>query len=81
MDFDQCDFPVAYSKASLAQNWFEFNDSTVSPVMPGALQSTFGGHSGSAYMLIYRQRNLELHETSIPKYWLKEIELQNRLLE
>ena len=58
LDFDLCDFPVAYSKEDLVKNWFEFNDSTVTAIMPGTLQNTFGGHSGSAYMLIYRQRKL-----------------------
>lgn len=49
-----CDFPIAYSKVDLIKNWFEFNDSTVTSILPGTLQSTFGGSGGSAYMLIYR---------------------------
>lgn len=78
MDFDLCDFPIAYSSKSLVENWFEFNDSTVTPIMPGTLQNTFGGHSGSAYMLIYRQRKLNEHlkvneQVPIPVYWQSEI--------
>jgi len=43
--------------------------------MPGTLQNTFGGSSGSAYMLLYRQRklNVDLHPTEIPKYWQNQI--------
>lgn len=64
LDYDLCDFPVAYSKPSLVQNWFEFNDSTVRPIMPGTLQNTFGGNSDNAYMLIYRQISLNQSDTS-----------------
>ena len=75
LDYDLCDFPIAYSKQSLVQKWFEFNDSTVRPVMPGALQNTFGGNSDNAYMLIYRQVSLSLDCSSeIPDYWRAEIE-------
>lgn len=80
MDFDLCDFPVAYSDKRLVSDWFEFNDSTVTPIMPGTLQNTFGGHSGSAYMLIYRQRKLNSEASSsidIPTYWKAEIEKLN----
>ena len=73
LDFDQCDFPVSYSKASLATNWFEFNDGTVTAIMPGRLQSTFGGQSGSAYMLVYRQSKLQSGQMCIPKYWEPEV--------
>lgn len=80
MDFDLCDFPIPYSEKRLVQNWFEFNDSTVTPIMPGTLQSTFGGHRGSAYMLIYRQRKLQetLKPAEIPGYWKAEIQKVNQ---
>ena len=43
LDYDLCDFPIAYSKASLAHNWFDFNDSSVTPILPGKLAAMFGG--------------------------------------
>ena len=57
-DYNMCDFPISYKDKSAAKNWFEFNDSTVTPIMPGTLQKGFGGNSTSAYMLVYRQRKL-----------------------
>ena len=36
-DFDECDFPLPYSDPRLAQGWYDFNDSTVSPILPGKL--------------------------------------------
>lgn len=38
-DFDQCDFPLPYSHKRLIEGWFDFNDSTVTPILPGKLQS------------------------------------------
>ena len=60
LDFTMCDFPIPYSESRLVENWFEFNDSTVTPIRPGALQSKFGGnsHDGNAYMLVYRQKKM-----------------------
>mmetsp|Transcript_26658 Transcript_26658/g.40668 ORF Transcript_26658/g.40668 Transcript_26658/m.40668 type:complete len:83 (-) Transcript_26658:1027-1275(-) len=43
LDYSKCKFPIPFSKASLVDNWFEFNDSAVSPIQPGTLQSKFGG--------------------------------------
>jgi hypothetical protein len=56
LDFSLCDFPLPYSDAELTKNWFDFDDSTVTPIMPGTLQKMFGGSSANAYMLVYRQR-------------------------
>jgi len=53
-EYDECDFPIPYSDKRLALNWFDFNDSTVTPILPGKLQSQFGGSNESAYMLVYR---------------------------
>lgn len=36
-DYSLCDFPIAYSESRLVENWFEFNDATVSPIRPGDL--------------------------------------------
>ena len=32
LDYSLCDFPLPYSRQSLVEDWFEFNDSTVSPI-------------------------------------------------
>ena len=81
-DFDLCDFPLPYSRPELVQNWFDFNDSTVRPIMPGTLQTTFGGNSENAYMLIYRQKQLNdglQIIPDIPSYWKPEIEKLSQL--
>ena len=62
LNYDMCDFPIPYSCPELATNWFDFNDSTVRPIMPGTLQTMFGGTSANAYMLIYRQRKISRGE-------------------
>jgi len=71
LDFDKCDFPIAYSDPKLVQKWFDFNDSTVRPIFPGTLQSMFGGSSGNAYMLVYRQKKLNHinEKPKVPIYW------------
>lgn len=44
------------------------------PVLPGTLQSAFGGNSGSAYMLLYhRKQTSAIDKVEVPKYWLPEI--------
>lgn len=47
--------------------------------MPGTLQNTFGGYGGSAYMLVYRQRklNLDLCSSQIPAYWQPDVAEMN----
>jgi len=37
-NYDKCDFPIAYSEKRLVEGWYDFNDSTVKPIMPGTLQ-------------------------------------------
>lgn len=81
MDFSKCDFPVPYSDPAVVTNWFDFNDSSVEPIMPGTLQKMFGGSSANAYMLVYRQRRIAKHnaeQPSIPEYWRAEIERINQ---
>ena len=81
MDFSLCDFPVPYTNAENTKNWFDFNDSTVDPIMPGTLQKMFGGSNANAYMLVYRQRAVAKQisqQPQIPAYWIPEIEKLNR---
>ena len=60
LDFTKCDFPIPYSEQRLVEDWYEFNDSSVTPIYPGTLQSKFGGNNtdGSAYMLVYRSKQM-----------------------
>ena len=86
-DYDLCDFPIQYSEKRLIEGWFDFNDSCVSPILPGKLQSQFGnGSSGeSAYILIYRQKKMcaEIAQANakpnIPEYWKSYITEMNKL--
>ena len=80
-NYEQCNFPLRYKYPGSAKNWFEFNDNSVTPVLPGTLQRGFGGNSTSAYMLVYRQRKLLKGRTGpieIPEYWKAEVEKTNR---
>ena len=68
LDYSKCKFPIPYSDDRLVDDWFEFNDSTVTPIQPGTLQSKFGGvHDGNAYMLVYRQKTSNPSPDSSPK--------------
>lgn len=60
LDYSKCKYPLPYSEDRLLDNWFEFNDSTITPIYSGTLQSKFGGNTsnGNAYMLVYRQKSL-----------------------
>ena len=82
LDYTQCDFPLPYSDIELGKHFFDFNDSTVDPIMPGQLQKMFGGTNANAYMLVYRQRKLTKdaeakQQVPIPSYWISEIEKIN----
>ena len=37
LDYIKCAFPIPYSDERLLENWFEFNDSAVTPIYPGTL--------------------------------------------
>ena len=64
------DFPGAYEKSELLQNWFDFNDSTVTAIKSGKLKKQFGGSNETAYILIYRSRNsMEISAPEMPAYW------------
>jgi hypothetical protein len=70
----------------LIEGWYDFNDSTVSPILPGKLQSQFGNASSeNAYILVYRQKKMcsELvankQQPEIPQYFKNYIEEMNKL--
>ena len=60
LNYDECDFPLPYSEKRCIEGWFDFNDSTVTPILPGKLQSMYGNGSGgeNAYILVYRQKKM-----------------------
>ena len=65
------------------EDWYEFNDASVSPIRPGVLQSKFGGSNGSgtAYMLIYRQRKANVSpkvQPTLPKWQAERIDELNK---
>jgi len=68
---------LPYSEKRLIEGWYDFNDSGVSPIQPGKLQSMFGNGSGSesAYILVYRQKKMcqelatEKPKPAFPNYW------------
>ena len=37
-------------------SWFDFNDSTVTPIEVNQISNQFGGNKENAYMLFYRRR-------------------------
>ncbi|CAK64552.1 unnamed protein product (macronuclear) [Paramecium tetraurelia] len=70
VDYDEVKLPFEISNPKVAQGWFDFNDNTVIPIPVNKIQSQYQG-SESAYILIYRDRNLvpsKLSNEEIPKY-------------
>lgn len=49
---------------NLNQNWFDFNDSRVSPIVVKDIEKQFAGKE-SAYMLFYRRKSLLRPEEGI----------------
>ena len=43
---------IEYTNKDLANNWYEFNDSVITPINVGRLQKVFKSKT-SAYMLFY----------------------------
>ena len=83
--FDELEFPIAFKNPDLSKNWFDFNDSTVTAIPVNRLQKQYGGSNENAYLLIYRQANLNklVDENTfiIPEYLEKMIKTENEVLE
>jgi hypothetical protein len=63
------DFAKKPENLNLLQNWFDFNDSTITPIKSGKLQKQFGGSNESAYILIYRKKSFsDPLVPNIPEY-------------
>lgn len=70
-NFDNEEFSNDCSDPRLLINWYDFNDTTVSAIRSGKLKKQFGGTNETAYILIYRSKQLEnLHIPEIPSYWV-----------
>ena len=66
------DFPIPYENKSLRENWFEFNDTSVTSMPISRLEKVFKGKA-SAYMLFYSKKliNEEKIEILSPPDYLK----------
>ena len=62
-------------------NWFEFNDNSVSPIHRAAVEGTYGG-SSCAYMLFYARRGIlaGLHAPALPMHVQAAIDKANSTL-
>ena len=83
---DDIDFPIEFSNKKLALNWWDFNDSQVTPIPVNRLQTQFGGKSNeNAYILLYRQRSLakdpNFKKPQLLPYLKKNIQAQNEAIE
>ena len=63
MNYDECGFPLPYTNKSLGENWFEFNDSVITPIRIGRLQKVFKSKT-SAYMLFYSKKSNSSYSSS-----------------
>ncbi|MDP2438306.1 MAG: hypothetical protein Q8P67_21380, partial [archaeon] len=61
-------------------HWYDFDDTTVTPIATTDLLKQFGGKNECAYMLLYRARSLNatVPQPSIPDYINDEIQLEGR---
>ena len=72
-DYDDKDYPIPYTNKDLGENWYEFNDSIVTPIKVGRLQKVFKSQT-SAYMLFYSKKtNPSINHSSLtpPEYLQK----------
>ena len=73
-NFDNQEFCEDCADPSLLLNWYDFNDTVVTPIRSGKLKKQFGGSSETAYILIYRAKDLPpVIPPQIPGYWASAI--------
>jgi hypothetical protein len=65
--YDECDHPIPYENKNLSKKWFEFNDSSITPIRVGKLQKQFKS-SESAYSLYYIKKGLIPGKSAAPEY-------------
>ncbi|CAD8126154.1 unnamed protein product [Paramecium sonneborni] len=83
VDYDEIKLPFEITNPKVAQGWYDFNDSSVIPIPVNKIQQQFQG-SESAYILIYRDRNLipsKLSSQEIPKYLYDYVNQLNQKIE
>ena len=84
-NYDSCNFPIPYTDPKFQKGWFDFNDSSVTPIPIGRLQRQFGTANESAYMLVYVRRNYSYAQIGnpmeIPPYLRQIIKTKNELEE
>ena len=80
--FDNKPYPIKYNNKSLGENWYEFNDSIVTPIPLGRLQKSFKGRA-SAYMLFYvkAKQDEKIEVLNPPDYLLNYVNELNLKLE
>ena len=77
------DFPISYENKSLKENWFEFNDTSVTSMPISRLEKVFKGKA-SAYMLFYSKKENTKEKIDIlspPEYLKNYMEELNKNLE
>ncbi len=67
LNFDQCDHPLTYSNKNLSKQWFDFNDTSITPIRVGRIQKQFQS-SESAYILFYMKKSVIVNKTVAPIY-------------
>ena len=74
------DLQTELSNEELHQNWFDFNDTSVTPIKSGKIPKQFGGQTETAYMLIYRKasQTTTAELPGVPDYWEPVIENLNQ---
>ena len=67
------DFPIAYNNKSLKENWFEFNDTSVTSMPISRIEKAFKGKA-SAYMLFYSKKEISREKNALlpPPDYLKD---------
>ena len=72
IDENEKDFPIPYDNKSLKENWFEFNDTSVTSMPISRLEKVFKGKA-SAYMLFYskKEKNQEKIDILPPPDYLQ----------
>ena len=77
------DFPIPYENKSLKENWFEFNDTSVTSMPISRLEKVFKGKA-SAYMLFYSKKENSKEKIDIlppPDYLKTYMDEMNQNLE
>lgn len=67
LNFDACDHPIEYINKDLSKNWFDFNDTSITPIRVGRIQKQFQS-SESAYVLFYIKKNVSINKVIAPQY-------------